>query len=125
MVSEGPLHILGKLTSMLDVDVNSGLLAGAFILVSTVFAVAFSRLPSPINVLFYCAALLIPFALLSLITILSSVSNPWHAVGLWEGVGWLTPVVCVSAFVLAIQLVQRDVPDTEPTDKGLDVGTNQ
>jgi hypothetical protein len=117
MVSEGPLHVLGKFSSMLGVTLNTGVLALAFVGVSILLAALVSRLPSQVNVLFYCVALLIPVSLLSLVSSVKSGSTLTHAFEFWEGLSWLTALVCISAFVLTGQLQEtKELGPSRPAD---------
>ncbi|MGB8405377.1 MAG: hypothetical protein WCE30_15050 [Mycobacterium sp.] len=101
MVTDGPLHILGKFSSMLGVAVPPVVVAVAFVALSIGLAVLVARFPADVKTLIFSTLILVPLALLSLVTGLRSSAGGFvRAIELWEGVSWLTPLVCISAYTL-------------------------
>lgn len=102
MMTDGPLHILGKFSSMLGVTLSPVIFAVAFLALSIGLAVLIGRFPPQVKTLIFSALVLVPLALLSLVTGLRSGGGGIiEVIERWEGVSWLTPLVCISAYVLA------------------------
>jgi hypothetical protein len=101
MIEDGPLHVLGKFSSMLGIAVAPAIFAAAYLMLSIGLAALIARFPAQVKMLILSTLILVPLALLSLVTGLrSSVGGFMHGIELWEGVSWLTPLVCISAYVL-------------------------
>ena len=102
MVSDGPLHILEKFIEMIGLSGGGPVVAILFVAAVAVVAALASRFEEPFGTLIYCSAFLIPLSLASLISSLASAASVTGLLERWEGVSWLTSLVCIAAGVLVL-----------------------
>jgi len=106
-VTEGPMHIVGKLSGLMHIQVLFGLMmAGIAVGMVLVYGVA-AKFRLVDSVMIYVAAIVLPASALDFVGKYQSLGGFTDALQFWEGEAWLTAVACVAAWGLAHRFPTR------------------